>query len=381
MNYRLHAFGFMALDILSKDSTTKTSGNYGLMDIIASLKWVKQHIAFFGGNPDEVTIFGQGSGAGNIYALLASRLSNGLFHRAWLSSAAPVITKTTAAASRDNQRFLNSTGCPSVACLRQLNAKQITLAVPWYEVPSWSFQNMLDLPNEMESLAAKVVIDGYVLKEEPMETWLERGRIDVPLLIGSTAQEIDFFPAPRDIRYSTKDYYIEYITSKLSSFDDDVLRTALMLYKTNKSPEYQFTTMVTDVRLTCATDKLATAAALNFRSPVFRYVVTFSPSVPSNGMGYDYSASYAFHGADSLAFFGSLEESMDSFSESDAAFQRNLKTAVLSFVKSGKPQACWKPFPQTTALLNHDITVTYAYHVRQCQFWSENGLLKYGWIN
>jgi para-nitrobenzyl esterase len=82
MNYRVWKFGFLALPELSKESEHHVSGNYGLLDQIAALQWVKQNIAAFGGNPDNVAIFGQSAGSSSATFLMASPLAKGLFHRA-----------------------------------------------------------------------------------------------------------------------------------------------------------------------------------------------------------------------------------------------------------------------------------------------------------
>jgi para-nitrobenzyl esterase len=81
-NYRVWKFGFLALPELSQESEHHVSGNYGLLDQIAALQWVKENIAAFGGDPDNVTIFGQSAGSVSVNFLMASPLAKGLFHRA-----------------------------------------------------------------------------------------------------------------------------------------------------------------------------------------------------------------------------------------------------------------------------------------------------------
>ena len=82
MNYRLGVFGFFAHPGLTKESEHHASGNYGLLDQVAALQWVRQNIATFGGDPDNVTIFGESAGSESVCALMASPLARGLFHRA-----------------------------------------------------------------------------------------------------------------------------------------------------------------------------------------------------------------------------------------------------------------------------------------------------------
>lgn len=86
-NFRLDVFGFLAADPLQRDSNPPTSGNYGLYDIIAVLEWVKMNIVDFGGNPDQVTVWGHRAGGTLVTALLGARQAKGLFSKAWISSA------------------------------------------------------------------------------------------------------------------------------------------------------------------------------------------------------------------------------------------------------------------------------------------------------
>src|SRR3989440_6184470 len=81
-NYRLGRLGFFAFPALSLEHPDEPKGNYGYMDQIAALKWVQQNIAAFGGDPNNVTIFGESAGGGSVHTLLSSPLSRGLFHKA-----------------------------------------------------------------------------------------------------------------------------------------------------------------------------------------------------------------------------------------------------------------------------------------------------------
>ena len=82
MNYRVGRFGFFAFPALSKERPDETKGNYAYMDQIAALQWVRRNIAAFGGNPDNVTIFGFSAGGVSVHSMLASPLARGLFHKA-----------------------------------------------------------------------------------------------------------------------------------------------------------------------------------------------------------------------------------------------------------------------------------------------------------
>ncbi|KAL5009852.1 hypothetical protein ScPMuIL_012157 [Solemya velum] len=381
MNYRLHAFGFMALDLISQSAPNRTSGNYGLMDQIEALRWVQKKISYFGGDPNKVTVFGQSSGGTDIYALLASKMAKGLFHKAWMSSASPVLNKTTAEASKDNLLFLSHTRCNTLACLKSLPAENITRAIPWYTFPNWKMMDLMTLPHKGEATGALPVVDGYVLTGEPRKVWSEY-RNDVPVMIGTTAQEIEFDPADTDMPYWTWDKYHEEVSAKLSTFSTSLAKAALLFYPAGQiSPAYQFLTMISDIRLTCPTEIITSAASLNFRSPIYRYVATAWPSKPTTVLGFSFPATYAFHCIDVLAFFDTLRNTINPLSHSDLLFQENVRNTMLSFVKDGKPSACWQQFDQMTALLSQHITFVSAYKNRECQFWLSNDFFKYGWVN
>ena len=82
INYRLNVFGFLAHPALSAESPHDASGNYGLMDMVEGLGWVRDNISSFGGDPDRVTIFGESAGAGAVMSVMVMPQSTGLFHRA-----------------------------------------------------------------------------------------------------------------------------------------------------------------------------------------------------------------------------------------------------------------------------------------------------------
>ena len=109
-----------------------------------------------------MTVFGQSSGGTAIFALLASPLAKGLFHKAWLSSASPILNKTAADAFKDNEIFLKNTNCANLTCLYSLTPDEVTSSVPWVEYPSWAMLDLGDLPTKNKFNGALAVIDGMV---------------------------------------------------------------------------------------------------------------------------------------------------------------------------------------------------------------------------
>ncbi|XP_061169446.1 para-nitrobenzyl esterase-like [Saccostrea echinata] len=382
-NYRLHAFGFMALDILSAASGTKTSGNYGFMDQLAALQWVKANIENFGGDPNKITLYGQSSGGTSVFALLASPFSNGLFQRAWMLSASPILNKTLEDASRDNRVFLERSGCSTVQCLYDLPVDDVIKAVPWNIYPFWAMTDQGNLPVKGQFDGAMAIVDGYIIPHPPFEAWEMGKTIDVPLMIGTTGQEIDYQPSYNDLYNWTWSHYENVVTAKLGTFGLDVAKRALELYPMyNVTPEYQFTSLVSDIRVTCPNDILTMKAAKSFKSPVYRYVVTSAPSAPIHLFGLPFPARYSMHAWDMLAFFGTIGDYI-AVQQSDKMFSDLVRREMLSFVHTGKPfTETWGTFGDSVAILNTTLSVAKYYHETECQYWMNAAKLwPYAWIN
>ncbi|KAM4593514.1 para-nitrobenzyl esterase isoform 2-T2 [Odontesthes bonariensis] len=268
-NYRLNAFGFLALEILREGSPRNTSGNYGFLDQIAALTWVQRNIRVFGGDPGKVTIFGQSSGGTSVWTLMMSPLAKGLFHAAVDMSGSYVYNATLRQAEADNLVFLRKTGCADPACLRRLSVRQILQAIPWQEYPSWAAEDAADLPTKGRFIGPVAVVDGYVLEAPPFELWEKKGNYsDVPFLVGTTEQEADFSPPAANISSWTWEDYRWFVRDKLQSFGQDLSKDALDLYPssafcptTDHCPERAYTTMVSDIRVTCPNNDLAWRAA------------------------------------------------------------------------------------------------------------------------
>ncbi len=128
INYRVGALGFLAHPELTRESGNNASGNYALLDQIAALQWVKQNIAAFGGDPNNVTIAGQSAGSFAVNALIASPLAKGLFHRAIAQSGGlfnRARTKSLVDAEKTGELFAKNAGVNSLADLRKKSPEEI----------------------------------------------------------------------------------------------------------------------------------------------------------------------------------------------------------------------------------------------------------------
>ncbi|MEU0226822.1 carboxylesterase/lipase family protein [Streptomyces sp. NPDC006284] len=171
LNYRLGAFGYLAHEGLAGESPEGLSGNYGLLDQQAALRWVRQNIAAFGGDPGNVTVFGESAGGGSVCQHLVSPRATGLFDRAIAQSGCGFPLPTQESQQRTGASWAASLGCADVACLRARPAGEL-LTASTAPTARW-------VPN----------VDGRVLPLQIADA-LESGRFHrVPVLQGTTADE------------------------------------------------------------------------------------------------------------------------------------------------------------------------------------------------
>jgi para-nitrobenzyl esterase len=168
-NYRMNVFGFLAHPDLTRESDHHASGNYALMDQMAALQWVQRNIAKFGGDPNRVMIFGHSAGASNVCSLMASPLAKGLFHRVLAQSGSCISSRVTLAEAESRGLALAATqGAHSIAELRAKSAQEILAAPRGLMGP---------------------IVDGYVLPRDPYSIFATGKQNDVPLIVGSTADD------------------------------------------------------------------------------------------------------------------------------------------------------------------------------------------------
>jgi len=179
VNYRMNAFGFMAHPALSAESERGVSGNYGILDHIAALEWVRDNVRGFGGDPNNVTIFGESAGGASIYALLATPLAKGLFHRA--------ISESTWITSTNVTHLIRNNGFSDSAEVRGERAVAEKLAELGRSADGDLLTAMRELTAaEIMSMRFNVSLaeDGWVLPKSPREIFAEGSQNVVPLLAG-----------------------------------------------------------------------------------------------------------------------------------------------------------------------------------------------------
>jgi para-nitrobenzyl esterase len=209
VNYRLDVFGFLALQALAAESPEHATGNYGLLDQNAALRWVQRNIAAFGGDPSQVTIGGESAGSMSVSVQMASPLSKGLMQRAIGESGGMVGNlrpKPLAQAEREGENFEQRAGAHSLDQLRAVSADALLKVAGEKDLPEF-----------------RPTIDGYFLPQSPEAIYKAGKQADIPLLLGSNSQEGyyknllgDLSPTPANYRAALK--------KKLGNHADEALK-------------------------------------------------------------------------------------------------------------------------------------------------------------
>jgi para-nitrobenzyl esterase len=311
VNYRLGVFGFFAHPGLTKESSHHAAGNYGLADQLMVLHWVRDNIARFGGNPANVTIFGESAGASDVNALIASPLSKGLFLRV-LAQSGPVGAQPSLTESEkrgvDLAARLGFTGEDSLAKLR---------ALPDTELMAKAAQGGPGLG---------INVDRWVLTEPAAKTYAEGREQKVVLLIGNNSQEMQLRGAPRDIR--------EMISERYGPLAD----RALAAYGVNGANEPQPDPENGTVMLQFTTDN-------SFRCGTVQELIWHTAA---GNRGYEYQFSRTVHGKEALGaphaseipfIFGTLSvwQNMRKYDDSDQQYAPQMQAYWTNFAKTGDP--------------------------------------------
>ncbi len=203
LNYRLGSFGFFAHPELTRESPHHASGNQGILDQIAALKWVRDNVARFGGDPDNVTIFGESAGSLDVSVLMTSPLSKGLFRRAIGESGSVVLVGdplTLQQAEKRGEKLVAGWKVPAGASLRDLRA--VSAADILKAEPNYLSEITTALPN------LGVTVDGYVFPKRPAEVFAAGQEHSVALLHGSNSREqVPGSIPPQDLKKAIEETY------------------------------------------------------------------------------------------------------------------------------------------------------------------------------
>lgn len=240
LNYRLGVFGFMAHPELTKESPHEASGNYGVLDQAAALKWVQQNIAAFGGDPKRVTIAGESAGSVSVSAQMASPLSKHLIAGAIGESGSLLGTLPAAPLAKGEQtgvEFAKSVGANSLAELRAIPADML-----------------LESASKFGPFRFAMTIDGYFFPKDPFEIYKAGEQAHVPRLAGWNSEEMNYRMILGNEK-PTKENYIKSVQKLYGEKAEEVLK----LY--NASTDADVEQVATDL----ASDRFSVSARGNGR--------------------------------------------------------------------------------------------------------------------
>ncbi|MCE9521289.1 MAG: carboxylesterase family protein [Alphaproteobacteria bacterium] len=313
--YRVGAFGFLAHPELTREPVQHASGNYGLMDQIAALKWVRANIAAFGGDDRRVTIAGQSAGAMSVSILMASPLAKGLFARAIGQSGGffePVQLAPgflLANAERDGVVFAASVGASSLAALRQVPAAALLKG--------------------KSGPVSHPVIEPYVLPETPYDVFAAGRQSDVPILIGVNAEEAR---ALVDVKNVTAAGFAGDIEKAFGALPPPLIAA----YAPGSDVEAPAARIAfeTDLRFGWNIWAWARLHAARGKGDVFSYRFTQRPPFPDDSV---YAGWGASHFAELWYMFGHLDQAPWRWSAGDRRVEAAMMAYWVNFVRGGNP--------------------------------------------
>jgi para-nitrobenzyl esterase len=359
VNYRIGPLGFLAHPSLDAETAQNTSGNYGILDLIAALRWVRDSIGNFGGDPARVMVFGQSAGGQNTCMLLASPLAAGLFHEAAiLSGGCP--SRTRAQIDVATQSLSSKSGCANASnvlgCLRGKTAEELLRADPPVVQVSGS-----QTPWQPH-------VDRYVLRDAPIATFNAGGQNRVPVMVITTADETS-----RDISPSlTESQMLAIVNSQFGALAPQVL-AQYPLSQFGGSPWRAYTQITTDAKFVCPARVYSRALARTQQEPVFRSL--FAEAIDSpNLINFG-----AFHGAEILFVFDNLDISGYQATPGELSLRNTIQSYFRDFATNKDPnstsQITWTPYNATQdnylTLEGGNVRMQAGLRTARCDFWEQ----------
>jgi para-nitrobenzyl esterase len=348
---------------LDAEAPDARSGNYGLDDMVAALKWVQRDIGAFGGDKDRVMIFGESAGGLDVCALLASPDSAGLYEAALIESGG-CVADTRGKALANGGTLADDVGCSTaqdvVACLRGKTPAELLAAVP--PVVSVAGAQAPYQPS----------VDGTTLPTMPLDVIRAGQQNRVPVVIGTNADETGL-EVPQD--FSDADY----LAFLDSTIQDPAIRAQVAgLYSAANfgSARAAYVALTSDFKFTCPARTIARALTATQSEPVFRYFFTEVPDGPNAPMF------GAFHALELFYLFGVMNVRGYTPTAAETALSSNMQHYWGGFAATGAPvasgAAAWTPYDSTRdSYLRLDsaaLGMAEGVNTSRCDFWTSLGL-------
>lgn len=369
INYRLGPFGFLAHKDLAAEDPNKSTGNYGTMDQVAALAWVKRNIAAFGGDPSKVTIFGESAGGVSVCAMMTTPLSEGLFQGAIIESAgctAKALDKAEANGD-DVATKLNCTSGDVPACLRKQTTADVLATMP----------AKVDIA-KIGGGPYDAAIDGYVFSDNPANIVGAGKHHHVPVMLGTNSDETAK-TIPANLSAADFDSYLtDYLTSigVAAKKPEVVAEYAVQPMGTYPSYAKALVAITSDVKFVCPTRRTARALIAHQTEPVYRYMFghTADKAGPAS------KALGAPHGFELLFVFGVMDVAVGGMKyvpgPNDLAISEGMQSYWTSFAQTGAPSAAglatWAAYDATDPYMEMVDAFSAKSGLRdaECDFWT-----------
>jgi para-nitrobenzyl esterase len=325
-NYRVGSHGYLAHPALTGESGS--SGNYACLDILAALRWVRDNIAAFGGDPGSVTLYGQSAGGALINVLLASKLTRGLVHRAIIASAGRMHggpmghSRTLTQAEQDGAKLMDELGAHDIAGMRALSSPQM------FKPPgTW-----------------QPIIDGHVIAEPVQQVFDRHEQLQIPIMSGWTAHEAMPFP---NADLSTRDGLLAHARTHGSDAE-----RFLQLYDATDDARARASSyrLRSDSGFAYQPWQIARAQTRSGQKS-FLFDFTQAPPLPPQlhfqqpRMPFGYGA---YHGAEIWYAFGNFDQQPWAWTDADRQVAERFGRYIVNFARNGDPNGAglveWSPF-------------------------------------
>jgi para-nitrobenzyl esterase len=329
VNHRLNVFGYLYLADLGGPKYAD-AGNAGHRDIVLALEWVRDNIANFGGDPGNVTIFGQSGGGGKVATLMAMPAAKGLFHRAICQSGASIKGATRANATRTAQ-----------ALLTKLSLKPDQLD----QLQTMPFDQLTEAIKGVGGFAP--VVDGKTLTHDPFDPGAPEESATVPLLIGTVEEEVNFFPATPLDPIDDADLH-KRVKQVARGADDATVDRLIAVYKKGrpgKSNVEIYQIIASDATFSGNVHTEADRKTAQGTAPVYKYYFTWQSPVREGKLR-------SFHTLEIPFVLENVDEakSMTGSGQDRYALSDKMSAAWAAFARTGSPNAKGLPhWPAFTA--------------------------------